>query len=61
MADTQIATINFKDLESASEAVAVLIGSGLEPAALELLPPSLINLMNRKKKPEYSASTVSFL
>ena len=43
------ATISFKDLESASEAVAVLIGSGLEPAALELLPPGLINLMNRKK------------
>jgi D-lactate dehydrogenase (cytochrome) len=43
------ATINFKDLTGASEAVAVLIGSGLEPAALELLPPVLINLMNRKK------------
>ena len=42
-------TINFKDLESASEAVAVLIGSGLEPAALELLPPGLISLMNREK------------
>lgn len=44
------ATINFSDLESASEAVALLVGSGLEPAALELLPPGLINLMNRKKK-----------
>ena len=43
------ATITFKNLEGASEAVAVLIGSGLEPAALELLPPTLINLMNRKK------------
>ncbi len=42
-------TINFKNLESASEAVAVLIGSGLEPAALELLPPGLIRLMNREK------------
>ena len=42
-------TINFKDLDSASEAVAVLVGSGLEPAALELLPPTLIALMNRKK------------
>ena len=42
-------TINFKNLESASEAVAVLIGSGLEPAALELLPPGLISLMNREK------------
>ena len=41
-------TINFNDLESASEAVAVLIGAGLEPAALELLPPELINLMNRE-------------
>ena len=42
-------TINFKNLESASEAVAALIGSGLEPAALELLPPDLIRLMNREK------------
>jgi D-lactate dehydrogenase (cytochrome) len=41
-------TINFNDLESASEAVAVLIGAGLEPAALELLPPELISLMNRE-------------
>jgi len=42
-------TITFEDLESASAAVAVLMGSGLEPAALELLPPGLINLMNREK------------
>ena len=42
-------TINFKDLESASAAVAVLMASGLEPAALELLPPGLIKLMNREK------------
>ena len=42
-------TINFKDLENASAAVAVLMGSGLEPAALELLPPGLIKLMNREK------------
>jgi D-lactate dehydrogenase (cytochrome) len=28
--------------------VAVLMGSGLEPAALELLPPVLISLMNRE-------------
>ncbi len=42
-------TITFKDLDSASAAVAVLVGSGLEPAALELLPPTLIRLMNQKK------------
>jgi D-lactate dehydrogenase (cytochrome) len=42
-------TITFKDLDSASAAVAILVGSGLEPAALELLPPTLISLMNRKK------------
>jgi D-lactate dehydrogenase (cytochrome) len=42
-------TITFKDLDSASAAVAVLAGSGLEPAALELLPPTLIRLMNQKK------------
>lgn len=41
--------VTFADLESAVEAVSVLIGSGLEPAALELLTPALINLMNREK------------
>jgi len=43
------ATIRFKDLESASRAVALMIGSGLGPAALELLPPGLIRLMNSEK------------
>ncbi|MFH0995340.1 MAG: FAD-binding oxidoreductase [Pseudomonadota bacterium] len=43
------ATIRFRDLESASRAVALMIGSGLGPAALELLPPGLIRLMNREK------------
>ena len=43
------ATITFSQLQDASNAVAVLMGSGLEPAALELLPPDLINLMNREK------------
>jgi FAD/FMN-containing dehydrogenase len=33
------ATITFDALQDASRAVAVMIGSGLEPAALELLPP----------------------
>jgi D-lactate dehydrogenase (cytochrome) len=42
-------TITFNHLEEASRAVAVMIGSGLEPAALELLPPQLIHLMNREK------------
>ncbi len=42
-------TITFNELDEASRAVAVMIGSGLEPAALELLPPQLINLMNREK------------
>jgi D-lactate dehydrogenase (cytochrome) len=42
-------TITFNQLEEASRAVAVMIGSGLEPAALELLTPELINLMNREK------------
>ncbi len=44
------ATVTFARLEEASEAVALLIGSGLGPAALELLPPPLIQLMNREKK-----------
>jgi D-lactate dehydrogenase (cytochrome) len=42
------ATIAFEDLGAASAAVAAMIGSGLEPAALELLPPTLIRLMNRE-------------
>ncbi len=42
-------TITFNKLDEASQAVALLIGSGLEPAALELLTPELINLMNREK------------
>ena len=44
------ATATFNQLEEASQAVAVLIGSGIEPAALELLPPELIGLMNREKQ-----------
>jgi D-lactate dehydrogenase (cytochrome) len=44
------ATAAFERLEDASHAVAVLIGSGIEPAALELLPPKLIELMNREKQ-----------
>ncbi len=43
------ATVRFPDLASASKAVALMIGSGLGPAALELLPPGLIALMNREK------------
>jgi D-lactate dehydrogenase (cytochrome) len=46
---TLAATIRFPDLEKASKAVALMIGSGLGPAALELLPPGLIGLMNREK------------
>jgi D-lactate dehydrogenase (cytochrome) len=43
------ATVTFDALEAASETVAVLMGSGLAPAALELLTPELIALMNREK------------
>jgi len=43
------ATVTFDKLENATRAVAVLMGSGLEPAALELLTPGLIGLMNREK------------
>jgi D-lactate dehydrogenase (cytochrome) len=43
------ATVRFPNLEKASEAVALMIGSGLGPAALELLPPGLIRLMNSEK------------
>ncbi|MBN2231287.1 MAG: FAD-binding oxidoreductase [Deltaproteobacteria bacterium] len=42
-------TITFPDLASASRAVALMIGGGLSPAALELLTPGLIELMNREK------------
>ncbi len=43
------ATVTFETLDSASETVAVLMGSGLAPAALELLTPELIALMNRER------------
>lgn len=43
------ATVTFATLEAASQTVAVLMGSGLGPAALELLTPELIALMNREK------------
>jgi D-lactate dehydrogenase (cytochrome) len=43
------ATVTFARLEQASEAVAVMMGSGLAPAALELLTPGLIRLMNREE------------
>jgi D-lactate dehydrogenase (cytochrome) len=43
------ATVTFEGLEAASQTVAVLMGSGLAPAALELLTPELIALMNREK------------
>ena len=42
------ATAAFSDLGSASEAVALIIGTGLEPAALELLTEGLIELMNEE-------------
>jgi D-lactate dehydrogenase (cytochrome) len=45
-----VTTAAFDRLEDASHAVAVLIGSGVEPAALELLTPKLIGLMNREKQ-----------
>lgn len=41
-------TVTFDKLEDAAQAVALLIGSGLEAAALELLTPGLIQLMNRE-------------
>ena len=43
------ATVTFDDLTSASEAVAVMMGSSLDPAALELLTPGLLRLMNQEK------------
>lgn len=43
------ATVTFDNLEDAVQAVAVLMGSGLEAAALELLTPGLIHLMNTEK------------
>ena len=42
-------TITFNKLSEASQTVAVMISSGLEPAALELLTPELVKLMNREK------------
>ena len=42
------ATITFDALDNATRAVSLIIASGLEPAALELLTPELIRLMNRE-------------
>jgi len=44
------ATVTFDALGDASQAVAAMIGSGLDVAALELLTPGLIALMNREAK-----------
>jgi len=41
--------VTFGTLDDAAGAVAMMIGSGLEPAALELLTPGIIGLMNREK------------
>ena len=43
------AVVTFERLHDASRAVATLIASGLDPAALELLPANLIELINREK------------
>lgn len=43
------ATVTFQDLQSACNAVVAMTSSGLDPAALELLPPKLIELMNREQ------------
>jgi D-lactate dehydrogenase (cytochrome) len=43
------ATVTFDNLEDATRSVALIIGSGLEAAALELLTPGLIELMNKEK------------
>jgi D-lactate dehydrogenase (cytochrome) len=54
------ATIAFSKLENASAAVALMMGSGLEPAALELLTPGLIKLMNTEKELGLSESPSLF-
>jgi len=41
-------TVSFESLENATKAVSLIIGSGMEPAALELLTPGLISLLNRE-------------
>jgi D-lactate dehydrogenase (cytochrome) len=41
--------VSFDSLEDAARATVLLVGSGMEPAALELLTPNLIRLMNRDK------------
>ena len=43
------ATATFNDLKSACEAVVLMRTTGLDPAALELLTPQLIHLMNQEK------------
>ena len=42
------ATVPFATLDGAAEAVATMIGAGVDPAALELVTPGLLALMNRE-------------
>jgi D-lactate dehydrogenase (cytochrome) len=44
-----VVTVTFPTLEAASETVALMIGSGMDPAALELLTEEIIHLMNEEK------------
>ena len=42
------ATVPFATLDGAAEAVATMMGAGVDPAALELVTPGLLALMNRE-------------
>ncbi len=42
------ATVPFATLDGAAEAVAAMMGAGVDPAALELVTPGLLALMNRE-------------
>jgi D-lactate dehydrogenase (cytochrome) len=54
------ATVAFDSLQKASDTVALIIGSGLEPAALELLTPELISLMNQENNLGLTATPMLF-
>jgi D-lactate dehydrogenase (cytochrome) len=54
------ATVAFDSLEKASATVALIIGSGMEPAALELLTPELIALMCQENNLELTATPMLF-
>lgn len=60
-AEYSAAIVNFPSVESAGKAVVEIIRYGLDPAALELLGPACIELINKEKKLELNAAWTLFM